>query len=54
MKTGVIIAIIAMAAVLIYFIIDFLAPGSPSWLVFIAAGIGIVAVGGVLGKNGGL
>ena len=47
MKTGVLIAVIAMVAVGIWFLIDYLAPGSPSWVVFIFAAAAMVAVGGL-------
>ena len=55
MKTSQIISIIAIAAVLIFFILMFAAPDAPGWLVFIAAGLAMViaqAVNGK-GKNGG-
>ena len=53
MKLGYIIAIIAIAAVLIYFILTYVAPGIPAWIVFIAAGLGIVIAGAVMNKDKG-
>ena len=47
MKTGLIIAVIAMVAVGIWFVVDYLAPGSPSWVVFIFAAAAMLAVGGM-------
>lgn len=51
MKSGYIIAAIAIAAVLIYFIWSYIAPGSPSWLIFIVCGLAIVVVGGIMNKG---
>ena len=51
MDLGKVIAIIAIAAVLIFFIITYLAPGSPAWLVFIAAGLGMVIASAVMRKG---
>lgn len=52
MKTGLIIAIIAMVTVALWFIIDYLAPGSPSWVVYIFGGAAIIGVAGsTYGKN---
>jgi hypothetical protein len=51
MDLGKIIAIIAIAAVLIFFVISYAAPGSPAWLVFIAAGLGMVIAAGVKSKG---
>ena len=42
MKPGYIICIIAIAAVLVYFILSYVFPGAPTWIVFIAAGLGMV------------
>lgn len=53
MKTGALIAVIAMVAVGIWFVIDYVAPGSPSWVVFIFAAAAIVAVGAREYKNKG-
>lgn len=53
MKTGVLIAIIAMVAVGIWFVIDYLAPGSPSWVVFIFAAAAMIGVGAREYKNKG-
>ena len=53
MKSGYIIAIIAIAAVLIYFIITYVAPGAPAWLIFIVAALGIVITGAVMNKDKG-
>ena len=47
MKTSLLIAIIAMVAVGLWFVIDYLAPGSPSWVVFIFAAAAMLAVGGL-------
>ena len=47
MKTGYVICIIAMCAVLILFLLNYLAPSFPGWIVFIAAGIAIVAATGI-------
>jgi hypothetical protein len=51
MKLSSVIAAIAIASVLIFFIWNYVAPGSPSWLVFIAAGLGIVIASGVMNKG---
>ena len=51
MKLGTISAIIAIASVLIFFIWSYIAPGSPAWLIFIVAGLGIVIAGGVMNKD---
>ena len=51
MKSGSIIAAIAIASVLIYFILNYLAPGFPSWLIFIVCALAIVIVGGIMNKN---
>ena len=53
MKTSYIICIIAIAAVLVFFLLNQFFPTAPSWLVFIAAGLGIVIVQGVKSKNKG-
>ncbi len=53
MKLGYIVCIIAMASVLIYFILNYFAPSFPSWIVFIAAGIGIVTAGAIKNKDKG-
>jgi len=53
MKLGYIIVIIAMASVLLYFILNYFAPSFPSWIVFIAAGLGMVIAGAVKNKEGG-
>lgn len=53
MKLGYIIAIIAIAAVLIYFILTYVAPGIPAWIVFIAAGLGMMIAAGVKNRNDG-
>ncbi len=48
LNKGVLIAIIAMATVGLWFIISYMAPGSPSWVVYIfgaAAMIGVSAWG---------
>lgn len=47
MKLSNIIAIIAIAAVLVFFIITYAFPGAPAWLVFIAAGLGMVIASGL-------
>ena len=47
MKLSNIIAIIAIASVLIFFIIMYAFPGAPAWLVFIAAGLGMAIAGGL-------
>lgn len=52
MKLGHIIAIIAIAAALIYFILTYAIPVAPAWLVFIAAGLGIVIAASVKNKDG--
>jgi len=52
MKTSYIICIIAIAAVLIFFLLNYFAPTAPGWLVFIAAGLGIVVVTGIRNKGG--
>ena len=44
LNKGVLIAIIAMVSVALWFIIDYLAPGSPSWVVYIFCAAGIIAV----------
>ena len=53
MKLGYIICIIAMATVLVYFVVNYFAPSFPSWLVFIAGGIAMVTVSGIKSKGGG-
>ena len=53
MKLGYIIAIIAIAAVLLYFILAYAVPDSPAWLVFIAAGLGMIIASGVKNKGDG-
>ena len=53
MKLGYIICIISIAAVLLYFILNYAIPGAPTWIVFIAAGLGIVIAAGVKNKDGG-
>ena len=53
MKLGYIICIIAIAAVLLYFILSYAIPGAPTWIVFIAAGLGMVIAAGVKNKDGG-
>ena len=53
MSLGSISAIIAIAAVLIFFILMYVAPGFPGWIVFIAAGLGIVIAGAVMNKDKG-
>ena len=52
MKLGYIICIIAIAAVLLYFILDLAIPGAPTWIVFIAAGLGMIIAMGVKNKEG--
>ena len=52
MKQGYIIAIIAIAAVLIFFILTYAIPGAPAWLVFIAAGLGMVIAAAMKKKDG--
>ena len=42
MNQGSITAIIAIAAVLIFFIVNQFVPGAPAWLIFIVAGLAIV------------
>lgn len=51
MNFGYTSAIIAIAAVLIFFILTFVAPGFPAWMVFIAAGLGIVIAGAVKSRQ---
>ena len=51
MKLSYIICIIAIAAVLIYFIVSYLVPNAPAWIVFIAAGLGMIIAAGVKNKN---
>lgn len=51
MKLPHIIAIIAIASVLLFFIIHYLASDFPAWLVFIAAGLGIAIASGIKGKD---
>ena len=51
MNLGYISAIIAITAVLIFFILTFVAPGFPAWMVFIAAGLGIVIAGAVKSRQ---
>ena len=53
MKLGSVIATIAIASVLIFFIWSYIAPGSPSWLIFIVAGLGMVIASGVMNKDKG-
>ncbi len=53
MKLSYIICIIAIASVLLYFILSYAIPGAPVWIVFIAAGLGIVIAAGVKNKDGG-
>ena len=53
MKLSYIIVIIAIAAVLIYFILSYAVPGIPSWIVFIAAALGMFVAMGVKNKDGG-
>ena len=53
MKLGYIIAIIAIASVLIYFILSYAVPGIPAWIVFIAAALGMMIAIGVKNKDGG-
>ena len=52
-KLGYIIAIIAIAAVLIFFILSYAVPGIPAWLVFIVAALAMMIAAGVKNKNGG-
>lgn len=52
MKTGLIIAIIAMVTVALWFVINYLAPDSPSWVVYILGAAAIIGVAGsTYGKN---
>ena len=51
MNLGYISAIIAIASVIIYFILTYVAPGIPAWIVFIVAGLGIVIAGAVKNKQ---
>lgn len=51
MNFGSVTSIIAIAAVIIFFVWGYLAPGSPSWLIFLVAGLGIVIAKAVMGKN---
>ena len=53
MKLGYIICIIAIAAVLLYFILNFAFPQAPTWIVFIAAGLGMVIAMAVKNKEDG-
>ena len=53
MKLGYIICIIAMSAVLLYFILSYLAPDFPSWLDFIAAGIAMMVAMGLKNRDAG-
>ena len=51
MKLSYVIAIIAIAAVLIYFILTYAVPGLPSWIVFIAAALAMAIAAGVMNKG---
>jgi len=51
MKMGLAIAVIAMVTVGIWFIVDYLAPGSPSWVVYIFGAAAMLAVGGMAYKK---
>ena len=53
LSKGVIIAIIAMVSVAVWFLIDYLAPGSPSWIVFILCAAAIIGVSAWGRKDGG-
>lgn len=53
MKLSYIICIIAIAAVLLYFILSYAIPGAPTWIVFIAAALGMIIAMGVKNKEGG-
>ena len=53
MKLGYIIAIIAVAAVLVFFILSYAAPGIPAWIVFIVAALAMMIAAGVKNKDGG-
>ena len=53
MKLGHIIAVIDIAAVLIYFILSYAVPGVPAWIVFIAAALAMMVTAGVKNKDGG-
>ncbi|MDO4797165.1 MAG: hypothetical protein Q4A01_03995 [Coriobacteriales bacterium] len=49
-KAGLIIAIAAIVAVALYFIVNYIAPGSPSWVAFFLVPIAVLAVG-IMKKN---
>ena len=51
MKTSYIICIIAIAAVLVFFLLNQFMPTTPNWLVFIAAGLGIVIASALKNKQ---
>ena len=53
MKTGTLVAAIAIVAVIAMFIWNFVAPGGPSWIVFLFAGLAIVIVCGIKAKDKG-
>lgn len=53
LNKGVIIAIIAMVSVGLWFIINHLAPGSPSWVVYIFCAAAIIGVSAWGNKGGG-
>lgn len=44
-KAGLIIAIAAIVSVGLYFVVNYVAPGSPSWVVFFIVPITVLAVG---------
>jgi hypothetical protein len=52
LNKGALIAIIAMVSVALWFIIDHLAPGSPSWVVYIFCAAAILGVGAWGRKDG--
>ena len=53
MKLSYIIVIIAIAAVLIYFLLSYAFPDAPVWIVFIAAALGMFVAMGLKNKDDG-
>ena len=51
MKLSYIIVIIAIAAVLIYFILSYALPGIPAWIVFIVAALAMFVAMGLKNKD---
>lgn len=50
-KAGLAIVIAAMVSVAIFFIVNYVAPGSPSWVAFFLVPITVLAVG-MIGRSG--